>query len=166
MSRASLAVAPLLLSFAFAPFALALSACSGDKRLAYAKSSDPQGDTTATIDFAPHGSIVIAEGSAVSVHVQLVGNDGTNISGDLTIDDPSTLLLETTPTDPQRYVFLGSKAGSTTLRFLVGGRVGGSVPVYVTAPVIYTPPAWLTGADASAVPPDGSASPPPDASGD
>jgi hypothetical protein len=139
---------------AFAALFLGGAACSPDRSFAYAQSSDPQGDSSAVVALnASNSRVLLNEGSASSVHVQIVAKDGENISGDLAVSDPTTLLLETTPSDAQRYVFLGVKSGTTSLTITVNGVVVSTVPVTVVAPPVYTPPGWLVGADAGVVPP-------------
>jgi hypothetical protein len=148
MSRALLSIGAL------ATLSLGGAACAPDRSFAYAQTSDLQGDSSATVALNASSSVVrLDEGSAVSVHVQIVAKDGENISGDLAVADPTTLLLETAPSDAQRYVFLGVKSGTTSLSITVNGNVVSTVPVTVVAPPAYTPPGWLVGADAGVVPP-------------
>jgi hypothetical protein len=135
-----------LFPLAFCP--LLLPACTHDRSYAYAQATSPEGDPTAIIALGPDASIVsLGEGSAASAHIQLVAKDGELISGSLQVTDPTMLSLQTATSDPQRYVFLGVRPGTTNMTITVNGAVVAAIPATVIAPPPFTPPAWLTGAD-------------------
>ena len=121
--------------------------------------SDQNGDNAALIDF--DSDISIPEGSAASAHLELHARDGDTMTPGLESADPTTLLIQQTPGDSKRFVFLGVKSGSTKVHLLANGGEVRTVSAVVVPPPPFGPP--------DAGPPVGGspdAGPPADSGGD
>jgi hypothetical protein len=114
----------------------ALAACTNHDYYGTANVSGQEGDPRAQLDV--NVGIWMAQGSAASAHIDLVGVGGTSYQGDVRSEDPTVLSIFHTPGDPGRYVFLGTYAGNGPNHTVVDIYVNG-VAVRSTVATVETP---------------------------
>jgi hypothetical protein len=88
--------------------ALALAACTNHDYYGQANLSDQAGDPRALLDV--NQGVWMPEGSAASVHIDLVGVGGTDYAGNIVSLNPDVLGIFHTAGDPGKYVFLGTSS--------------------------------------------------------
>jgi hypothetical protein len=140
--------------------ALALAGCKNHDYYGQANLSEQAGDPRALLNV--NEGVWIPEGSAASVHIDLVGVGGTDYAGNVVSMNPNVLGIFHTPGDPGKYVFLGTsstavgyqgKAGYAEILISIDG-----VNVRSAVGIVEPPPSEDAGTDGltDAEPGDGS----------